>query len=130
MNTKRKFILSDGGGGGEPLERILTGLNDVRRRYLLYYLTEQQYAHIAEAAEYIAACELECELGEVPPEAHEDIEIDLFHTHLPYLTDLDLIEYDSRNGDIRFRDPPEKLMEFLELAEATEDVDTPDIETE
>ncbi len=90
----------------------------------------QQHAHIAEAAQYIGACEWECELEEVPAEAHEDIKIDLFHVHLPYLADLDFVEYDPRNGDIRFCDPPDKLVEFLELAAETEDINLPDLETD
>lgn len=119
-------IISDGGGG--PLERILSGLNDSRRRYLLYYLNEKQHAHIDEAAQYIAACEGECELEEVPNQAWETVKTDLFHVHLPHLTELDLIEYDSRNCDIRFRDPPEKLRDFLDLAEASEDLERPELD--
>lgn len=123
----KECIVPDGGGG--PLDRILTSLKKPRRRYLLYYLNEQEHAHIAESAQYIAACEWECELEDIPAEAHENVKIDLFHVHLPYLADFDLIEYDPQNGDIRFRDPPDKLLEFLDLAKSTEDIDLPDIDS-
>lgn len=121
---KRKTPVPDGGEG--PLDRILSGLIDSRRRYLLYYLGENEDAYITEAAKYVTACEQQCELEDVPDGARERVKIDLYHGHLPQLADSDLIEYDQRSGAIRFRDPPDQLRKFLELAEDTEDIDTPD----
>lgn len=117
-------------GGTTPLERILIGLEHPRRRYLLYYLDERKHAHIAEAAQYIAACERTCDLNDIPAEHHENVKIDLFHVHLPKLADLELIEYDSRNGDIRFREPPDHLPKFIRLAAQTDSVEKPPLDSE
>lgn len=96
---------------------------------MLYYLNGQDHAHIGEAAQYIAACERDCDLHDVPSDHHENVKIDLFHLHLPKLAELNLIEYDARNGDIRFQDPPDHLSEFVELADRADDVEKPPLES-
>lgn len=115
-------------GGVTPLDRVLEGLADPRRRYLLYYLNERESCGIDEAAQYVAACERECDLEEVPAKATERVKINLFHAHLPKLDEYNLVEYDQRSKEMRYRDPPDSLSEFLKLAKDMDTIDPPEID--
>lgn len=110
--------LSD--GGETPLDQILSCIQNKRRRYLLYYLEEEDDAYIKDAAQFIAACERECDLEDVPAEASEQVKIELYHVHLPKLADQNIIDYDSRSSAIRFQDPPDDLSDFVELCSSME----------
>ena len=124
INDKNRKIkvLAVSDGGRSPVERILESLRSTHRRYLLYHLQDDGTSTLAEAARWVAARDLGCGPDEVPAELHERFKTDLYHTHLPKLTDLHIIDYDERTGAIRLRDPPDKLDAFLAL---TRDEDEP-----
>lgn len=110
-------------GGHTPLNRILISLQVNRRRYLLYYLQEEDSCDLDDAAQHVAAWEQGCDLSDVPPKIHDRIQMELYHIHLPKLEQLNIIDYDKRSGGIRLRDPPDKLDAFLELARAEDELD-------
>jgi DNA-binding transcriptional ArsR family regulator len=109
-------------GGQSTIDRILSGLDDPRRRYVLYYLDEADDAYIEDVARQVAAWERDCDTDDVPAEARKRVEIQLYHVHLPMLEDLDLIDYDQRSGGVCFKNPPDALPEFLELASSVESI--------
>lgn len=110
-------------GEQNALNRILTGLQHPYRRYLLYYLQEEKACELREAARRIAAWDHECDVAAVPSDIHDSIELELYHTHLPKLEALDIIDYDQRSGSVRLQDPPDQLPKFLELARTEDGVD-------
>lgn len=110
-------------GGRSPVDRILTSLQDVHRRYLLYHLQEEGSSDLETAACCVAARDRGCDPDEVPAELHNRFKTELYHIHLPKLADLNIIDYDARTGAIRVRNPPDKLAEFLAL---TRDEDDPE----
>lgn len=109
-------------GGRSRIDRILVSVRDIRRRYLLYHLQEEGTSDLETAARQVAAWEYECDVGDVPSDLDDRLQTELYHTHLPKLADLDIIEYDERTGAIRLREPPDKLEALLEL---TRDEDEP-----
>lgn len=111
-------------GGRSRVDRIVACLGEHRRRLLLYYLAEREHAGIDDAARYVVAAEDGCDPDDVSDEAHERAKVDLYHCHLPTLADLDVLEYDGRSGAMRFRDPPDGLADFLDLAAAVETTDS------
>ena len=115
------FPVSD--GGHSPVNRILTALQDDHRRYLLYHLREEDPSTLDEAARRVAAWDHECDPADVPGEVHERIRVELYHSHLPKLDDMSVVDYDERSGAIRFRDPPNKLGDFLDLTRSVDDID-------
>lgn len=114
-------IASD--GGQSPLERIMTGLQNIHRRYLLYYLQGEDPCDFDEAARQIAAWEYECEPVDVSTQVHDQIKFELYHIHIPKLENLDIIDYDDQAGAIRYDDPPESLDDFIDLAREEEGLD-------
>lgn len=116
--TGSPFVLSVAPDGWRPrYDRFFEALSVRRRRYVLYFLEREEPASISGVARHIAAWE-----ADVPPETLDDRSeatrralLSLYHTHLPKLVDLRLVEYDRRSGDIRFRDCPELLLEVIAL---------------
>ncbi|WP_435156265.1 DUF7344 domain-containing protein [Haladaptatus sp. DFWS20] len=94
-------------------DQFFTALTNQRRRYILAYLSNEtsNSATIQELVEDIAARE-----HDEKTDSHDDIEITLFHHHLPKLVDFGLIEFDKRTKTIRYRDDSriESLIEYLD----------------
>lgn len=107
-------------GGHAPIDRVLLALSEPRRRYLLYYLERQGDAYIDEAARFIAACERDCEPSDVSPDSTGTVTRELYHVHLPKLSEENIIDYDRRSGAMCFQTPPTELSEFLDMASSME----------
>lgn len=107
-------------GGQSPLSRILTALTDQRRRYICYHLADTDPSEIGECATAVAAQEVGCSPATVPEDKRQSIETSLYHTHLPKLDDLGIIDFDERTCAIRFQHPPPYFKEFLKLARRIE----------
>lgn len=110
-------------GGQSPLNRILASLRGAHRRYLLYYLREEDPCDLDEASRRIAAWEYECHPADVPSEIHDRIKSELYHVHIPKLDDLNIIDYDDQTGAIRHHDPPDRLDDFIDLAREEDELD-------
>lgn len=107
-------------GGRDPIDRILLALSEPQRRYLLYYLQRQGDAYIEQASRFIAACEGDCEPCEVSEDQASRIKRELYHVHLPKLSEENIIDYDRRSGAMCFQRPPAELSSFLELTSSME----------
>ncbi|RKD97551.1 DUF7344 domain-containing protein [Halopiger aswanensis] len=88
------------------IDELLTALADARRRYVLYYLRDERRASLTETARQVAAWDSDRSPTAVRDETLEDIEIQLYHIHLPMLEEADILEYDDRSEQLVFRDPP------------------------
>lgn len=92
---------------GSHLDDVLAALADQRRRYALHYLREEQCASLAEIAEQIAAWEQDRSVDEVSDDTRAEIEIALFHQHLPQLREAGMIDYDEGSKIMAFQEPSE-----------------------
>lgn len=104
--TDQTTPISDG-GQQERFDEILGALADAHRRYILHYLQDEEQASLTETAKHVAAWKHNCPPAEIQDERITDLEIQLYHNHLPMLEDLCLVEYDDRSEQLVFRDPPE-----------------------
>lgn len=111
------------GGVQPPLSRILRSLPDPHRRYLIYHLQEEDPSNLDKAARFVAACDQGVNPEDISSKTHDRLKAELYHTHLPKLADLNIIDNDDRSGAIRFRDPPGGLDDFLDLARLEDDID-------
>lgn len=94
---------SSSSAGHKPwIDELLHILSNHRRRDVLYYLSEHELASIETLATEITALEFDCSSSDVTPDDREPILIDLYHNHLPKLTNSGLIEYDRRSGAIKW----------------------------
>lgn len=100
----------------EQLDSVFSVLQVARRRYLLYYLYNEEEAvlpleEVVKAAQrYEAAGNGE---GEMP--SRQSIRTSLVHGHLPKLADMGILDHDSSRGTVRFHEHT-LLEEWLERA--------------
>lgn len=88
------------------VENTLRVLADPTRRTLLRLLHEEE-------RNAIGLDELTDRLTRIDDASSaEDVEISLYHVHLPKLEDVGLIEYDERTGHVRYR-PNQTLTELF-----------------
>lgn len=96
------------------IDELLGALADARRRYVLYYLRDERQASLTETARQVAAWDCDRPLSAVRDETLEDVEIQLYHVHLPVLEEADILEYDERSEQLVFRDPPSLVESCLD----------------
>lgn len=118
---------SDAGANGErstptpSLDTVFDLLSDQRRRYVLYHLVNagDDVVDYEDLAEQVAVWEAEGD----PSEDHVDrVAANLYHIHLPKLTDANVIDFDQRSGDVRFWGQPtvEEYAEHAAMQELSE----------
>lgn len=102
--------------GGDRLGEIFDAMSVRRRRYVLYYLQEEEVADIDAVATHVVAQEQDISIDEIPDDVISTIRVDLFHNHLPKLQSAALVEYDQRSKVVRYRLSSGLLDELLGLA--------------
>ncbi|WP_458206987.1 DUF7344 domain-containing protein [Haladaptatus sp. NG-SE-30] len=99
------------------LNKTFRLLANEQRRYVLYYLHGLDgSAEIDEIATQVAAWQREKSLDDVTDDEREQILIRLRNVDMPKLADAGVVEYDSRTGMARFREPGKLFGLFLLLA--------------
>lgn len=104
----------------ERLSTVFHLLCDPRRRYLLYYLVmvDGDVVEIPAAVNAVSNFEAaDTETDDTSPKA--EIRIALHHNHLPRLSNAGILDYDERQGTIRFTGNP-ALEEWVEHARQSE----------
>lgn len=107
-------------GGSSLATRVFEALANQRRRYVLYYLCEENQVTVDELATGLAAWE-----DDAPPEKVPDCEVEamrtvLVHTLLPKLEDLGFLDHERPTGTVRSIYLPEFLHDVLELSATVE----------
>ena len=98
------------------LNSIFDLLSDAHRRYLLYYAYTMERDVIELEAAADAVCKYEAAGTDTSDQpAQETIQLELHHSHLPRLAKAGLVDYDPRQGTIRFTGSP-AIEEWLEHA--------------
>lgn len=95
---------------------IFDVLSVARRRYLIYYLLAVD-GNVVEFETAVNAV-YQYEVGGAEPDddvPRENVRIDLHHVQVPRLVEAGILEYDRRQGTIRFRGDP-ALEEWAEHA--------------
>lgn len=76
------------------LDEVFAALGHPRRRYLVYTLANGgSEVTLPELATEITAWERDIPAGEVSEEDRKPVQISLYHSHIPKLVDLGIIEY-------------------------------------
>lgn len=71
-------------------------LKHERRRHVLYRLKKTRRPQaLADLAEYVAGREQEATGSTIDRDAVKDVYLDLYHCHVPKLTEADLVEYEQ-----------------------------------
>lgn len=98
------------------LDRIFGILADRRRRYLLYFLVqvEEGLAERSELVDVVRAFESADPASDEPGD-EDAVERNLHHQQLPHLARAGVIDYDRRQGTVRYEREP-SVEEWLEHA--------------
>ncbi|WP_254530889.1 DUF7344 domain-containing protein [Natrinema gelatinilyticum] len=105
------------------LGSIFELLKDERRRYVLYYLYEQQGpVRIDELVEKIEEWEDGPE-RDGPDDRYERIAVDLKHTHLPKSAEVEFIQYHPDEGTVQIQGTPPKFDVLVTIARLIEEPD-------
>lgn len=111
--------------GRLQIDLLFDVLSDCHRRQLVAYMhsSNKDIFHLDDLSQIIAT--QETEPSEVSEKKREQVKIAFHHRHLPNLDDAGLIEYDSRNGDVRYRGTIDSeyidVSQFLNSTEGTHD---------
>ncbi|RBI64045.1 hypothetical protein DMJ13_05980 [halophilic archaeon] len=106
---KPDFVPEDGEeASGPDLDSVMELLADRRRRYVLYYLQEEGSADVAELAEQLARWE-----GERSEKHRQRITTELYHKHLPKMSERGIVEV---GDEVQFVDLTPPFEEYLDLA--------------
>lgn len=107
------------------LDDVVATLSHQRRRYALYHLREEEILDIDALARQVVAWETDQPPAAVSDDELEKVLLEFKHSHLSMLRDAGCIEYDERTDVVRYRDPPETLVELLDvLADAERPIGT------
>ena len=95
--TEAKDTVGDPDGTPDPileLDEVFVALGHPRRRYLLYALVNgSTEAPLSDLAANIAAWELDKPASEVTAAEQRDVHISLYHSHVPRLASLGIVDY-------------------------------------
>lgn len=104
-------------GDGLPVDAVFDALRHPHRRYVLYHLSDRsEDASIAELAERIVDWEAERAGGSGRISRRERMVVALYHTHLPKLDELDLVEYDRERDRVTRCEGTTGIEPYLEFA--------------
>lgn len=83
------------------LNEVFAVLGHPRRRYLLYALArEENEESLAEIAARIASWERDKAVEEVTDDERRDVQVSLYHSHIPKLSAVDVLEFDESEDTI------------------------------
>lgn len=101
----------------EEVTDVYSALADPVRRYVLYYLTEQESpVTFDRLVTRVAARRADSDPDSVDDATLDEVRTTLYHVHLPKLADLGAITYEDTPGEIALTDDTDSLSPFLEPA--------------
>lgn len=104
------------------LDSVFQALSDRRRRYVLYYLTQVERDVVERADLVVAIRRIEAATpGSGEPAPADRVAADLHHNHLPRLAEAGFLDYDRRQGTVRYTETP-ALEEWVDHARHREEL--------
>ncbi|WP_266082012.1 DUF7344 domain-containing protein [Haladaptatus caseinilyticus] len=82
------------------LQPVFEAIAHPRRRYLVYTLAEETKWSLEDLATKLAAWETDTEEENIATLTREEMYTSLYHSHVPKLVDLDVIEFDATTETI------------------------------
>jgi len=95
-------------------------LSNSRRRYVLYYLRQQQEpVQLTALAEHVAAWENGTDIESLGNQERKRVYVSLYQTHVPKLADVGLVDYDKEAGTVALAEKGERMDQYLSEPEDT-----------
>ncbi|MFB6123687.1 MAG: transcriptional regulator [Haloferacaceae archaeon] len=91
-------------------------LRSRRRRFAIHYLRQNgEPAELGTLSEHVAAWEQGKSVNEVGSSHRKNVYTSLQQFHLPKMSDLDMVEFDRRAGEVELTDDAEEVDIYLEV---------------
>ncbi|WP_231188594.1 DUF7344 domain-containing protein [Haladaptatus sp. DYF46] len=103
------------------LQPTFAAIAHPRRRYLVYTLLEDTAWSLDDLATKLAAWETDTPEADIATLTHQEMYASLYHTHIPKLVDLDVIEFDADTETITPDHYATQVLTVLEGAGASLD---------
>lgn len=105
----------------DPAEQYVDALFDVlsrrRRRCALACLMEHtEPVALSELAREVATRENGTAAAEISDDRVRSVESSLYHSHIPKLAEVGVVEYDPERASVRFSGDPERIERLISLA--------------
>lgn len=99
-----------------PVDLVFDALSNERRQRLLSRLRHDDPSSLVDLAEHIAAWENNTTIGTVSREARSRVYTGLYHSHIPRLVDMGIVEYDRETDLISLTARADQLEPYLDAA--------------
>lgn len=119
MSTKSQDS-NQGSTGGENInyDDCFDLLSNHRRRFVLHYMKRNgQDAKLSDLSEQIAAWENGIDMDDISYDQRKRVYTSLQQVHLPRMDDMDVIDFDDRQGVAALSDSVQELDIYLEAVE-------------
>ncbi|WP_425499786.1 DUF7344 domain-containing protein [Natrinema caseinilyticum] len=97
------------------MDRLLTSIAGHRRRYVLYYVVQNEITTIDRLAEHVASASNDVPKRRLTEEQFEETRAGLTHSALPQLREAGIVDYDARSGTVRYRQQSQILSRLLRV---------------
>ncbi|RBI60055.1 hypothetical protein DMJ13_20480 [halophilic archaeon] len=103
------------------VDKVMTLLSKERRRYVLYYIEQQNGpVPINDVVKQVAEWETDPESSPSAADKFNQIEVELLHKDLPKATEAEYINYDPDSRVVELTDAPPKFKAILSIAKILE----------
>ena len=114
-------VLGTGGGEtGQTVDAIYDLLSSRRRRYVLYHLLEEGKLPLGALSRRVVDHEYDRDPDDLPVDVRQRTYLDLYHTHVPKLSDHGIVEYCESEGLVRLTEASDTLETHLAASLETE----------
>lgn len=93
-----------GKGDDDERDSLFEVLGHARRRHTMRVLKEHESVALADVADEISVQEAGRSIGQIDPEAVQEVYLSLYHVHVPKLVNADLVVYDEEHDLLNLTD--------------------------
>lgn len=100
-----------------PVDLIFDALSNERRQRALLHLQHVERTTLVDLAEHVAAWENNTTIGSVTREARSRVYTGLYHSHVPRLADMGIVEYDRETDMVSLTSAADAVVPYLDAVD-------------
>ena len=100
-----------------PVDLIFDALSNERRQRALIHLQRVERTTLADLAEHVAAWENNTTVGSVTRDARSRVYTGLYHSHVPRLADMGIVEHDRETDMVSLTPRADAIVPYLDAVD-------------
>ena len=100
-----------------PVDLIFDALSNERRQRALIHLQRVERTTLGDLAEHVAAWENNTTIGSVARETRSRVYTGLYHSHVPRLADMGIVEYDRETDMVSLTSKADAIVPYLDAVD-------------